>query len=241
MGYEPLDVPKLVAPDVWIVDGPNIRFYGIPFPTRMTIIRLADGGLWLHSPTRLSEPLFERIAALGSVKHLVAPNWIHYASLGDWASGCPEAVTWAAPGVSERAASRKVPLRIDHEFGPQTHVPWACEIEWLQVEGSSTHREVVFFHLQTRTLILTDLIENFERDKVPFWLWPMVRMAGNTDPDGKMPRDMALTFRQGRDELRRAVERMIDWAPERVILAHGRWYERDGVAELKRAFRSVLS
>ena len=33
---------------------------------------------------------------------------------------------------------------------------------------------------------------------------------------------------------------MIDWDPERVILAHGRWFERDGAAELKRAFGWVL-
>lgn len=240
MGYEPLNVLKLVAPDVWIVDGPHVRFYGMPFPTRMTIIRLAAGGLWLHSPTVLSPPLFEAVRALGPIEHLVAPNWIHYVSLGDWSSCCPNAVTWAAPGVTERAASRKVPLRIDHELEPQTEVPWVSEIEWLYVEGSSTHQEVVFFHAETKTLILTDLIENFERKKVPFWMWPMLRMAGNTDPDGKMPWDMALTFRNGRDELRGAIERMIEWGPDRVILAHGRWYERDGVAELKRAFRSVL-
>lgn len=153
MGYEPLDVLKSVAPDVWIVDGPHIRLFGMPFPTRMTIIRLATGGLWLHSPTAFSTPLLEAVHALGPVEHLIAPNWIHYASLGDWSSSCPRAVTWAAPGVSERAASRKVPLRIDHVFGPQTEVPWACEIKWLHVKGSSMHQEVVFFHSETKTLI----------------------------------------------------------------------------------------
>jgi hypothetical protein len=30
---------------------------------------------------------------------------------------------------------------------------------------------------------------------------------------------------------------MIGWQPERMILAHGRWYERDAVGELRRAFR----
>jgi hypothetical protein len=29
---------------------------------------------------------------------------------------------------------------------------------------------------------------------------------------------------------------MIGWAPGRVILAHGRWYERHGTEELRRAF-----
>ena len=38
-------------------------------------------------------------------------------------------------------------------------------------------------------------------------------------------------------QLRSAVETMIGWRPERIVLAHGRWYDRDGTAELRRAFR----
>ena len=67
-----------------------------------------------------------------------------------------------------------------------------------------------------------------------------VRRAKIADPDGQMPRDMRLTFWGREARLRAAVERMIGWAPERVILAHGRWYETDGAAELRRAFRWVL-
>ena len=50
-GYEPLNVLKPVVEDLWIVDGPRISFYGAPFPTRMTVIRLGSGDLFLHSPT----------------------------------------------------------------------------------------------------------------------------------------------------------------------------------------------
>jgi hypothetical protein len=53
-----------------------------------------------------------------------------------------------------------------------------------------------------------------------------------------MPRDMRLTY--DRKRLREAVERMIAWAPERVIIAHGRWYGENGTAELRRAFRRLL-
>ena len=38
--------------------------------------------------------------------------------------------------------------------------------------------------------------------------------------------------RRHRRALREAVLRMLAWNPERVIIAHGRWYERDGAAEL---------
>jgi hypothetical protein len=33
---------------------------------------------------------------------------------------------------------------------------------------------------------------------------------------------------------------MLAWNPQRIILAHGRWYERDGAAELARAFAWAL-
>ncbi|WP_116131463.1 DUF4336 domain-containing protein [Tropicimonas sp. IMCC34043] len=240
MPYDPLDLPKPVAPDIWVVDGPEISFLHLPFPTRMTVIRLRDGSLWVHSPIRLNAAVREAVTALGPVAHLVAPNWIHYAALGDWATAFPEATVWAAPGVAERAASHGTTPRIDHLLEPGTATPWEPEIAWMLVEGSEVHREAVFFHAASRTLILTDLIENFERAKVAWWVWPLLRLAGNRDPDGKMPRDMAWTFRKGRKRLRAAVEQMIGWGPERVILAHGRWYETNGVAELRRAFRDLL-
>ncbi|WP_235857810.1 DUF4336 domain-containing protein [Marimonas lutisalis] len=103
------------------------------------------------------------------------------------------------------------------------------------------HREAVFFHRASRTLILTDLIENFEAAKLPWWMRIAARMGGILDPDGQMPRDMRATFRGHHDQLRAAVERMIGWDPERVIVAHGRWYRRDGAAELRRAFRFLWS
>jgi hypothetical protein len=37
--------------------------------------------------------------------------------------------------------------------------------------------------------------------------------------------------------VRSAVERILAWRPERVILAHGRWYAENGAAELARALR----
>jgi Domain of unknown function (DUF4336) len=239
--YQPLDVPKPVVENLWIVDGPVIRFYRLPFPTRMTVVRLASGDLILNSPTRLSEPLAEAVAGLGRVAHLVAPNWIHYASVPAWKARFPEAVTWAAPGVEARAAKHGIYLRFDRALGDAAPADWAAELDQMLVPGSAVHREVVFFHKVGRVLILTDLIENFEPARMPFWLRPLLRLVGIADPDGKMPWDMAQTFRKHRDQLRGAVERMIGWAPEHIVLAHGRCYHGDGAAELRRAFRRVLA
>jgi Domain of unknown function (DUF4336) len=239
-GYEPLNTLKPVADGIWVIDGPLIRFYGLPFSTRATVVRLKNGDVWVHSPTKLDAGLVGEFNDLGPVRHLIAPNWIHYAYVAEWQAQFPDAVSWAAPGVKERAASKGMVVRFDHDLRNAAEAPWQNEIDQQIVYGSKVHREAVFFHRSSDTLILTDLIENFETANLPWWMRSLARLAGITDPDGQMPRDMRHTFRSGKNELRNAVELMIDWAPERIIVAHGRWYSSGGVDELKRAFRFVL-
>ncbi|SHI70838.1 protein of unknown function [Shimia gijangensis] len=240
-GYEPLNTLKPIGPDIWIVDGPAIRFYGMPFSTRMTVVRLANGDIWLHSPTVFDRALADQIQALGPVRHLIAPNWIHYAHIADWQAAFPDTVAWAAPGVEERAETRKIEMQIDYDLKlDKSEKPWRAEIKQMVVQGSRIHHEAVFFHVASRTLILTDLIENFERENLPWWMRLFAGPARIMDPDGQMPRDMRMTFRGNMPKLRAAVERMIGWQPERIILAHGRWYNTDAEAELRRAFRFVL-
>jgi hypothetical protein len=223
-----------------VVDGDVISFYGLPFPTRMTVVRLSNGAIWVHSPIQPDPGLLKAVAALGPVRHLVAPNWIHYAFFPPWQAAMIDSVGWAAPGVQDRARAYGVPARFDRDLGDDAPPEWAADIDQRLVRGSSIHHEVVFFHRASRTLILTDLIENFEPKNVPCCFRPLVALAGTQDPDGKAPLDMRWSFRGGRATLRATVEELISWAPERVIVAHGRWYERDGVAELRRAFRWVL-
>lgn len=242
--YEPLDSPKPVAPGLWIVDGPPIRMrfplgLQVPFTTRMTLVRLSDGGLWVHSPTRLTPALAEQVAALGPVRHLVAPNFIHYAGIPAWSAAFPEARCWGAPGVEARAAQHGVSLRLDAALGDAPPPEWSADLDQLLFGGSAVMREVVFFHRASRTAVLTDLIENFEAHRVhPRWRW-LLRLSGAVDPDGKAPMDMRASFRD-RDAARASLERLLAWEPERVILAHGRWYTQGGAAELRRAFRWLL-
>lgn len=238
--YAPLDVLKPVGPDIWIIDGPVIRFYGLPFTTRATVVKLPDGTIWLHSPTQHHPDLQKAVEAIGPIRHLVAPNWIHYAYVGQWQAALPEVTVWAAPGVAERAASRKVEIRIDHELGDTAPPDWGGALKSMVVRGSHVHHEAVFFHEASRTLILTDLIENFEPRMIPWWMRIVAKPAKLLAPDGQMPRDMRLTFKGRYDLLRTQVETMIGWNPDKVIIAHGAWFERDGVAELRRAFRFVL-
>jgi hypothetical protein len=243
--YEPINSLKAVGEDLWVVDGPLVRmaYLGVsmPFPTRMVVVRLSNGDLFLWSPTEAGEGLRAAIDTLGPVRHLVSPNKLHYAHVAAWKRAYPEATAWASPGVRERAASQAIDVSFDADLGDEADPAWEDDLYQLVFRGSRFMEEVVFFHRRTRTLLLADLIENFEPGKMGGSYGWLVRLAGAAAPDGKTPIDLRLTFLGRKKEARSAFERIVAWEPERVIMAHGRPYERDGTAELRRAFRWLES
>lgn len=230
--YDPLNTPKPFAERVWIVDGPEIRMdvgpFKAPFPTRMTVVRLLSGDLWIHSPIAPDPALFERIEALGPVRHLIAPNSLHYWYMTDWLARYPQATSHAVPGL-ERA---KRPFRIDRTLAPGESMGWEGEIAWVLMQGAVVN-ETVFFVRHASVCVLTDLIENFEPRRVPNRLmrW-IIRLGG---ADGSTPLDMRATYLLRRRRIARAARAILDWPAEKVVMAHGRPYEREGAAELRRA------
>ena len=243
--YEPLNILKPVAKNIWIVDGPIIYMQqfglNIPFSTRMTIIRLPDpdGGdkLFIHSPVKPDQTLLQSLDKLGSVAHLISPNKLHYAFIGQWAKRYPNAVSWASPGVRERAKKHNIDVKFDRDLTEEPDEAWAACIGQTIFGGGRFMDEVVFFHKASKTLILADLIENFETSRTSVFMRILARLGGVLDPDGKMPLDLRQTFRGRHHKACKAYKQMLDWRPEKIILSHGRWYEKDGVRELKRAFR----
>jgi hypothetical protein len=237
--YAPLNTLKPVTNHIWIVDGPIIRcgipWPKMPFPTRMTIVRV-ERDLFIHSPTPLTPSLHRGIETLGRLRWIIGPSRLHYWWMPEWRHAFPDAAVYLAPGTAERSHGR-INFQAN-TLSTDCGYPWDEDIATLPVAGRVL-TEVDFFHRPSRTLILTDLIENFERQKLgSLAMRLLTRLGGALDPDGQMPRDMRLTFR--RAELRAAVETMISWQPERIILAHGRWYPTGGTRELRRAFRWLL-
>jgi hypothetical protein len=238
--YPPLNTLKPVAVELWIVDGPLIGFgpslLRMQFPTRMTIARIGRQ-LFVHSPTTLTAALKVEIDAIGVPAWIIGPNRLHYWWITEWSDAYPNSAVYLAPRIMEQAAGRldRIAVRcqmLDRRSG----YPWDGTIDTLPIHGSYMS-EVTFFHRPTLTLVLTDLIENFEPQKLGFVARWLTWLGGAQHPDGQTPRDMRLTFHKSAAELHAAVDTMLGWNPERIIIAHGKWYERNGGDELRRAFR----
>jgi hypothetical protein len=238
--YPPVDVLKPVADNVWIVDSGPQQAMGLSLPVRMTVIRLTSGDVWLHSPTRFNPELRRGIETLGPIRHIVAPNVAHWTHLKEWQTTCPAAIIYAAPGLSRRAQVRKEGLRLDRDLAETPPQEWADAFEQTIIPGGGGFREVAFFHRPTRTLILTDLIQNLEPQKLPFGTRLFAKATGVQAPDGKAPAYLRLVVRLRRRGARRAVSHLIARAPQRVIFSHGKWFDRDGTEQLRRAFRWLL-
>jgi hypothetical protein len=230
--YPPLDTLKPVADNVWIVDSGPLGSW-MRLPIRMTVIRLGSGALWLHSPTRFEPGLSVEMDALGPVGHLVAPNIAHWMFLETWQRAHPGAATWAAPGLRDRRTVRKSGLRLDADLSDAPPPAWAGEIDQVVVPGGAGFREVAFLHRPSRTLVLTDLIDNLEPSQLPLATRALAGMAGALAPNGKAPIYLRAVVNLRRHEAAAAAARVIAWEPERVIFAHGTWFEHDGTARLR--------
>jgi hypothetical protein len=225
-----------VAEQLWIADGAPVRFFTMPFPTRMTVIRCTHDRLFIHSPIRLTPELQSAIEGLGRVEYLISPNKIHHLFMAEWASAYPQARSYASPGLG----AKRPDLRFQAELGDGPAAEWQEEIDQLAFRGSRVMEEIVFFHRASRTLILADLIENFDPATLGLVHRLLARLGRVLAPHGQTPLDYRMTFRD-RDAARQALARIVEWRPERIIFSHGLWVESDAEAFLRRAFAWLAS
>jgi hypothetical protein len=237
--YAPLSTLKPLSEGIWWVDGPVIKMrfgpVALPFPTRMVVIRLRSGGLWLWSPTAPTPELFAELDALGPVEHLVSPNRFHYAAIPAWKARYPHATAWASPGVRERARSQQLDVPFDADLGDDAPPAWKDDLGQLIFRGSRFVEEVVFFHRASSTLVLTDLVMALEQERIRPRLRWLLKLGGTMWP-GQTPREVQATTWGRKPQARACYHRMMQWQPRRVLFAHGRPFLEDAVPQLERAF-----
>lgn len=219
------------------MDGDPVRMFGIlPFTTRMTVIRLESGGLWVHSPVAPTPERRRAVDALGPVEYLVAPNKIHSLGVNPWKAHYPSARVWASPAFS----SRHPDIAVDEVLANGAETVWSGEISHCAVEGHAVLDEVVFLHKPSRTLLITDLIQKHETAS-DSWFWRGVkRLNGIWGKGGGVPRDVKLSIRD-KAAFRRSLGIILDWEFDNLTLAHGHCLWGGAKDEVSRAFGWMMT
>ena len=226
---------KPFGPEIWIADGATVSTAGFHYGTRMAVIRLPDGGLFIWSPIKLTAELRAAVDALGTVRHLVAPNSLHHLFVGEWQNAYPAARLYAPPGLR---AKRK-DVRFDEDLGEKPATAWAAEIDQVVVRGNRITTEVVFFHRKSATVLFTDLVQQFPKDWFSGWRATVARLDLMTETEPAVPRKFRLMFRD-RAAARTALARILEWPAQKVLMAHGTPVERDGRTFIARAFQWLM-
>jgi hypothetical protein len=222
---------KQFAHDIWTADGSDIVIVGFPYPTRMAVIKLSGGGLFIWSPIPLTDDLRAEVDALGPVRHIIAPNSLHHLFLAAWKQAYPGAKVYAPPGLRKKRED----IAFDADLGDAPDPEWAKEIDQVLMQGNVITTEVVFFHAKSGTVLFTDLIQQFPASSFSGWRAVVAKLDLMVGPEPSVPRKFRLAF-TNRRAARASLERIFAWPAERVLMAHGTPVERDARILLRRAF-----
>lgn len=182
--------------------------------SRMTVLKLADGRLVIHSPIALDQGLQQDVASLGEIVAIVAPNRFHHQFVDGWRRAFPAALVFGSPSLSIDQRD----LRLDHLLNDKPPALWVDEIEQVAVEGLPTD-EFVFFHRASRTLLVADFAFNYT---------PSQATADPGAADGLGPHDRHRTSITDAEALARTIRHILRWDFDRVVVSHGEVVRRNG-------------
>jgi hypothetical protein len=141
---------------IWCDAGP-VRIVGMPLTSAMTVLRVGDG-LLVHSPLPLSAERRAAVEALGSVRHLYAPNTFHHLWVGEWSRAFPHARVHAPAAL----AKKRPELRIDRYHDSEPAPELAAVLDEVPIDGFLL-KETALVYRPARAAVVTDLVHNIGR------------------------------------------------------------------------------
>lgn len=217
---------------LWCATQP-LRFLGVELGTRMSVVRLPSGGLFLHSPIEPVPEVRAAVAALGPVEHVVAPNRFHHLFASRWDDAGPAVQVHAAPGLLEKRTDLGAARVLSNEPDPT----WAGVLDQVLVAGAPLMNEVAFLHRPSRSLLTCDLAFNVGPHQPPWtrFNFRLMRAYGRlatTLVERVVTRD--------RTAARASLERILAWDFDRVVVSHGDVLETGGHEAFRRAWGWLL-
>ncbi len=200
--------------DLFVLDHPLVLPGGMAIGSRMTVVRLSDGGLFLHSPVPLDAAAKSELEAIGPVRFVVAPNLFHHFYVNETIEAFPDAELHVAPGL----AAKKKDLPAHVELGEEPAPGWKADLDQVWVHGAPPLEEVVFFHRASRTVLFTDLCFNVQHAEglATKLFWKLNGAIGRFGPTR-----LARFFFKDKKTVREGIDRVLEWDFDRATVTHG--------------------
>jgi hypothetical protein len=220
---------RQLASDIWLAQYPQ-RFLGIDFGRNVTLIRLNDGQLVIHSSAPFGSEDIMAIRELGRPAWLLDATLFHdtYAKRGCAAFA---RIPYLAPrGFREIAGVTTQPLDTPP---PQ----WAGQVDVLRIDGVPKTREHVFFHRASRTLIVADLLFHFPAESRG-WTRLFVRYVMRLPRLVGMSAFLRLMIKD-RGAFTVSVRQVLDWDFDQLVVGHGEPVLRNAKGVLREALHET--
>lgn len=230
---------KAIAPDLWVAEQP-LKYFGLEVGTRMTIIRLEHERLIVISPIRVDDSTIDQLNQLGDVSDIIAPNLYHHLFLDLFKQKYSGAKLWATSGLAEKRPDLSIDVCLSDRTIHNLNGIEALQVNGFNtfdIKGSSPLNEWVFFHPQSRTLIITDLAFYFDgRSAIAAQV--LTKLFGGFQQLRPSPLEKLAT--KDKEQVRQSIQQILDWDFERVIMAHGSIVEREGKRQFQLGYEWFL-
>lgn len=220
-----------LAENLWTVSG-EIKMPPGPLPRRMTVARLADGGLVVFSAIALREEEMQKLEALGRPAFLVVPNAFHRLDAPAWKARYP-----AMRVVTPRAARKKVEevVPVDDVTGDFSDP----NVSFVAVPGTGDVEAALVVKSEPgTTLVVNDIIGNVQDAKgLMRFVLALMKFAGHSP---QVPRPVKWKMIKDRPAL---AAQFLRWAAipdlNRILVSHGSVIDRDPGGVLRRLAESL--
>ncbi|WP_076415590.1 DUF4336 domain-containing protein [Shewanella sp. UCD-KL12] len=217
--------------DIWAYED-SMPLGGIQLRLRMTVVKLSCGGLWLHSPIKLTAELQSAIDNLGQVRFLVGPSNGHNIWLNEWKKAYPEAKMYVSAGIPKKIAISNYQL-LDEHFDNI----WSDDFERQYMPGVGFFNESVFYHKKSKSLLVTDLIQNHS-DACPSGFAGVMtkcvfRPLGFKDLCIAPPLKMGFTIKD-KPGFTQFIRNIKAWGFDKIVVTHGDVISHDAKAVFER-------
>jgi hypothetical protein len=204
---------EVVVPDaIWATERP-VWFGGVRLRSRTTVVRLAGGALWVHSPCPPTDDVCAELDALGEVRWIVVPNRYHHLQTPATAARYPNALVVGPKSVQSRNPRVSLTMATDDT----AYLRATPELTAIQLAGVPFLDETVFFHAASGSLIAADLlISACARDH---WTWRTAARIWGRDGKVRTPPDVRMHTRASA-AVAESIAQMRALPLQRILVAH---------------------